>query len=206
MEQIAGPPMPVRLGQYYQTPKKHPWRPTLGYENVEVTPLPAQPVTNALIDPCYTPMGMHTEPLKFPNLVTGFERNPAHAARAALYTRYTSQEWVQSNMAHYNESDTNRMYAERLRCDAVRVMREADDQQGQRQTGRKLGERITDLTFWRNEAGQELEKLTEETSKLQDARRSMEKAIQDLDGPLHIAQECLYQREKRLGTLQVRNL
>lgn len=39
MEQVAGPPIPARIGQYYQTPKKHPWRPTLGYETVEVTPL-----------------------------------------------------------------------------------------------------------------------------------------------------------------------
>lgn len=39
MEQVAGPPVPTRIGQYYQTPKPHPWRPTMGYENVEVTPL-----------------------------------------------------------------------------------------------------------------------------------------------------------------------
>lgn len=201
MEQTAGPPMPTRLGIYYQTPKKHPWRPTLGYENVEVTPLPTQPVTNALVDPCYTPSGMATEPLKFPNLVTGFERNPAHAARAALYTRYTPMEWTQSMLSRYNEADTNINYSERLRCDAIRVMRETDERtaQGQRDSGRRLGERITDITFWRNEAHAELERLVTETALLQDAKRAIEKAIQDIEGPLHIAQECLYQREKRMG-------
>jgi tektin-3 len=56
-------------------------------------------------------------------LVTGFERNPAHAARAAMYTRYTPYEWVQSNVSHYNEADTNRNFSERLRGDAIRVMR-----------------------------------------------------------------------------------
>ncbi|RZC34424.1 Tektin, AIP3, SCP-1, Atg14, and/or Myosin tail 1 domain containing protein [Asbolus verrucosus] len=125
MEQVAGPPMPVRIGQYYQTPRPHPWRPTLGYENVEVMPLPSQPVTNAIIDPCYTPQGMATEPLKFPNLVTGFERNPAHAARAALYTRYTPLEWTQNNLRNYNESDTNKNYSERLRGEFIKVMRTA---------------------------------------------------------------------------------
>lgn len=200
MEQTAGPPIPVRVGTYYQTPKRHPWRPTLGYENIEVTPLPAQPVTNALMDPCYTPNGMATEPLKFPNLVTGFERNPAHAARAALYTRYTPTEWTQSMLARYNEADTNINYSERLRCDSLRVMKETDEKiaEGQRDSGRRLGERITDITFWRNEAHAELERLTEATL-LQSSKIALEKAIQDIEGPLNIAQECLYQREKRMG-------
>ncbi|XP_019761912.1 tektin-3 isoform X1 [Dendroctonus ponderosae] len=201
MEQVAGPPMPTRTGQYYQTPRPHPWRPTLGYENVEVTPLPSQHATNSLVDPCYTPYGMATEPLKFPNLVTGFERNPAHAARAALYTRYTPLEWTQSNLRHYNEADTNRNYSERLRGDFIRVMRETDEKtaQGQRESGRRLGERITDTTFWRNEARTELERLLTETSLLQDAKRNIDKAINDIEAPLHIAQECLYHREKRTG-------
>jgi hypothetical protein len=67
---------------------------------------------------------MATEPLRFPNLVTGFERNPAHAARTALYTRYTPYEWMQSNISHYNEADTNRNFSERLRGDAIRVIRQ----------------------------------------------------------------------------------
>ncbi|XP_023014819.1 tektin-3 [Leptinotarsa decemlineata] len=201
MEQVAGPPMPVRLGQYYQTPKPHPWRPTMGYENIEVTPLPSQHATNAVIDPCYTPYGMATQPLKFPNLVTGFERNPAHAARAALYTRYTPLEWMQNNLRFYNEADTGRNYSERLRGDFVRVMRETDETttQGQRESGRRLGERITDTTFWRNEVRTELERLLIEAASLQDARRAIKKAVNDIEGPLHIAQECLYHREKRQG-------
>ncbi|KAK9732128.1 hypothetical protein QE152_g13059 [Popillia japonica] len=201
MEQVSGPAIPSRIGQYYETPRPHPWRPTLGFENVEVTPLPSQPVTNALVDPCYTPYGMATEPLKFPNLVTGFERNPSHAARAALYTRYTPLEWTQNNLKQYNEADTNRNYSERLRGDAIRVMRQTDEKtsQGQRDAGRRLGERITDTTFWRNEVQTELEKLITEIDLLQNARRALEKAILDIEGPLHIAQECLYLRENRPG-------
>lgn len=34
---------------------------------------------------------------------------------------------------------------------------------------------------------------------LQDTRRALEKSIQDIEGPLHIAQECLYHREQRQG-------
>ncbi|CAH1099920.1 unnamed protein product [Psylliodes chrysocephalus] len=201
MEQVAGPPMPHRIGTYYKTPRPHPWRPTLGYEIVEPMPLPKQHTTNALIDPCYTPMGMATEPLRFPNMVTGFERNPAHAARAALYTRYTPLEWTQSNLKLYNEADTTKNYSERLRGDSIRAMRETDEKtaQGQRESGRRLGERITDTTFWRNEVRTELERLIAETDLLMGQKRALKKAIDDIEGPLHIAQECLYHREKREG-------
>ncbi|CAG9857436.1 unnamed protein product [Phyllotreta striolata] len=202
MEQVAGPPMPHRISTYYKTPRPHPWRPTLGYEIVEPMPLPRQHTTNALIDPCYTPMGMATEPLKFPNMVTGFERNPAHAARAALYTRYTPLEWTQNNLKLYNEADTTKNYSERLRGDFCRVMRETDETtaQGQRDAGRRLGERITDTTFWRNELRTELERMITEIDLLMGQKRALKKAIDDIEGPLHIAQECLYHREKREGS------
>ncbi|KAK6632537.1 hypothetical protein RUM43_013305 [Polyplax serrata] len=202
MEQTMGPTVPPRIGQFHQTPKSHPWRPTLGYENVEVTPLPMQPVTNALLDTCYTPTGMATEPLRFPNLVTGFDRNPANAARAALYTRYTPYEWMQNNISHYNEADSNRNFSERARADACRVMREADElaNASQREVGRRIGERLTDLTFWTGELQNELEKMIQESNLLQDSRSLLEKTIQDLEAPLHIAQECLYHRENRTGS------
>ncbi|XP_076759090.1 tektin-3 [Xylocopa sonorina] len=201
MEQIAGPPISVRVGEFFQTPKPHPWRPTLGYEMVDASSLPAQPVTNLLTDTCYMPKGMATEPLRFPNLVTGFDRNPAHAARASLFTRYGPYEWVQNQLKLYNESNTNRNFSENLRQDTIRIMRETDEkvQNAQTETGRKLGERITDTTFWRNEVASELERLVIENNKMQECRRNLQTTIQNLEGQLHIAQECLYYREARTG-------
>ncbi|XP_076166184.1 tektin-3 [Ptiloglossa arizonensis] len=201
MEQIAGPQIPIRVGEFYKIPKPHPWRPTLGYENIEASSLPAQPVTNLLSDTCYMPNGMATAPLRFPNLVTGFDRNPAHAARAALYTRYGPYEWVQNQLRLYNESNSNRNYSENLRQDSIRMMREADEkvENGQIETGRKLGERITDTTYWRNEVASELQRLIIENTKLQECRRGLQTTIQNLEGQLHIAQECLYYREARTG-------
>lgn len=81
------------------------------------------------------------------------------------------------------------------------LFRETDEKtaQGQRDSGRRIGERITDTTFWRNEVRNELERLITETNLLQDGRRAIDKAIADIEGPLHIAQECLYQRENRQG-------
>ncbi|KAK2575302.1 hypothetical protein KPH14_008151 [Odynerus spinipes] len=201
MEQIAGPPVPVRVGEFYKTPRPHPWRPTLGYEIIEASPLPEQCTTNQLVDACYMPGGMATEAMKFPNLVTGFDRNPSHAARTALYTRYTPYDWVQNQIRLYNEASANKNYSENLRKDTARLMREADErvQEGQMDTGRKLGERITDTSFWRNEGSSELQRLIIENRKMQECRRNLQQTIQNLEGQLHIAQECLYYRESRTG-------
>lgn len=157
------------------------------------------PITTQIMNPCFVPSGMCTEPLNFPNLVTGFDRNPQHAARAALYTRYTPAEWSNFCLNTYCDADTNKNFSERLRSDAVRVMRETDEKtsQGQRDAGRRIGERVTDVTFWRNELNTEHEKLIAETQLLMECKRKVSKALQDLEAPLHIAQECLYHREGR---------
>lgn len=83
----------------------------------------------------------------------------------------------------------------------LNIIRETDEKTatGQRESGRRLGERITDTTFWRNEISTELERMLAESNLLQDKRRDLEKAIQDTEAPLHISQECLYQRENRQG-------
>lgn len=81
------------------------------------------------------------------------------------------------------------------------LFREADEkvENGQIETGRKLGERITDTTYWRNEVASELQRLIIENTKLQECRRGLQTTIQNLEGQLHIAQECLYYREARTG-------
>lgn len=87
-------------------------------------------------------------------------------------------------------------------------MRETDEvtTQGQREAGRRLGERVTDLTFWRNELNIEMEKVISEYALLSDMKRKTTKALEDLDPPLHIAQECLYFRENRQGVEKVHDV
>ena len=79
--------------------------------------------------------------------------------------------------------------------------REAEEKihHNQYDTGRRLGERISDVTFWRNEVASELERMIQEIERLQDCRSVLEKAVQDIENPLHIAEECLYHREARKG-------
>ncbi|XP_043251653.1 tektin-3-like [Colletes gigas] len=176
---------------YHNTHNLMPWRPNMGYENVEVIPLATKSISNP-----------SNASLKFPNIVTGYQRNPVHATRTALNTRYTPNEWFEKQVKYYNEADSCRHYSERIRNDAVRIIRDAEEkvQHGQYDTGRRLGERMNDVNFWRNEVASELERLLHEIERLQDSRSVVEKAIRDIEGPLHIAEECLYHREARQGT------
>lgn len=66
---------------------------------------------------------MGSRPLKFPNLVVGYQRNPSHASQTALYTRYTPNEWFQKQIRYYGEADANRNYSERVRNEAVKIVR-----------------------------------------------------------------------------------
>lgn len=149
---------------------------------------------------------VHTrEHLQFPTIVNGFDRCPDHVARSALYTKYTPSEWHKSCITSYTDADVSRCRSEKLRVDAERLIRETEEvtQQGQREASRRLGERLTDLNFWRNELTMELEKVIAEYSLLMDMKRRTTKSLNDLDAPLKIAEECLYFRENRQGIEKV---
>lgn len=111
-------------------------------------------------------------------------------------------------MSLYSSSDVNRQHSERIRNDAVRLMRQTSEKtvQEQREAGRRLGERLTDLTFWRNELSIELEKVIAEYSLLTDMKRRTTKALEDLDPPLKCTEECLYFRENRQGVEKVHDI
>ncbi|KOC64343.1 Tektin-3, partial [Habropoda laboriosa] len=171
-----------------------PWRPNLECKNVQIMPLATKSSPNYTLDNADT-----ISSLKFPNLVTGYERNPVYTSGITLHTRYTPNEWFQKQVEYYNEADSCRHFSERIRNDALRIIRDAEEkvQIGQYDTGRRLGERINDVNFWRNEIVSELERLFQEIERLQDCRFNLDKAIKDIEGPLHIAEECLYHREAR---------
>ncbi|XP_031787367.1 tektin-3 isoform X2 [Nasonia vitripennis] len=188
-----------KLNDYSKT-RSLAWRPNMGVENVELVPLSSKAISSYTVDPLSS---MTTQPLKFPNLVTGLPRNPPYSSQtSALCTRFTPNEWFQKQVKFYNEADSNRYYSERMRSDAVKCIREAESkiQHNQYDTGRRLGERISDVTFWRNEIASELEKQVQEIERLQDCRTTLEKAVHDIQNPLHVAEECLYHREARKGS------
>lgn len=139
--------IPIHVSDYSRTHHLLPWRPNTGFENIEVIPLYAYYLllskyyqhffVNINYKMCFsdrarkcisnypldaTSGAMH-KPLKFPDLVTGCHRDSVHASKAALYTRYTPNEWFQKQVKYYNEADSNRQLSERLRNDALRIVR-----------------------------------------------------------------------------------
>merc|ERR1712165_131962 len=57
----------------------------------------------------------------FPSVV---DTKPMQAARMANYTRYSPGDWATSNMSHYNSADNSRNTSERIRNEAVRLLRD----------------------------------------------------------------------------------
>ncbi|XP_062574855.1 tektin-3-like isoform X1 [Saccostrea cucullata] len=122
-------------------------------------------------------------------------------ARNAVYSRYSTNDWGMSNSMNFSLSDKERSFAERLRADAWRAVKETDARTRNRQNDitKKLGERVYDIAFWKSELNNEVNAMATEIENLKEYRRTLEKALGDTANPLHIAEECLMHREKRQG-------
>lgn len=122
-------------------------------------------------------------------------------ARNAVYSRYSTNDWGHSNQMNFSLSEKERSFAERLRADAWRAVKETDARTRNRQNDitKKLGERVYDIAFWKSELNNEVNAMATEIENLKEYRRTLEKALGDTANPLHIAEECLMHREKRQG-------
>lgn len=167
-----------------------PWRPSTYYAsarvdsrvpNVECMPMPLS-ARNRLTE---------LDSLKVPPVFA--------AARNALFTRYTPNDWNASNQSNYMQSDRVRGGSERVRLDTSRLVREVDDktQRAQLDVGKKIGDRLGDINFWKTELSNETDAMIAEIAALSKAKAVLEKALAETDNPLHVARECLYNREKR---------
>jgi len=123
------------------------------------------------------------------------------AARNALYTRYTPKDWYQSQMTNYLASDKVRSAAERLRSDTIRLAREKEElaKKNQQESDKKLGERINDIEFWKQELEKEKDKMVKKINSAEAKKREVEKQLHDTESQLRVSQENLYEREKRQG-------
>ncbi|CAF1934585.1 unnamed protein product [Rotaria magnacalcarata] len=123
------------------------------------------------------------------------------SARQALYTRYTPKDWHNAQMTNYLASDKIRAAAERLRSDAVRLAREKDEQafKNNFESSRRLGERINDIEYWKGELEKTKDKMKRKIDDVEFKRREVERLLGETEKPLRIAQENLYEREKRQG-------
>ena len=169
-----------------------PWRPSTYYSSSRVEP--TVPLTQGMPLPASATNRLtELDSIKVPPVFA--------AARNALYTRYTPNDWSASNSANYMGSDRVRSGAERVRLDTNRLVREVDDRTRNTQgdVGKKLGERLGDINFWKTEVNNEIDCMISEIDALVKSKQVLEKTLAETENPLHIAQECLYNREKRQG-------
>ncbi len=167
-----------------------PWRPSTHYASAMVNH--SNPVSQSMPNPLSDMNRLgELDSIKVPPVFA--------AARNALYTRYTPNDWMSSNQSNYMASDRVRSGSERVRLDTSRLVREVDDKtmRTQGDVGKKLGERLGDIHFWKTEVNNEIDNMITEIDATQRAKQVLEKALAETENPLHIAQECLYNREKR---------
>ncbi|NXG61143.1 TEKT5 protein, partial [Hemiprocne comata] len=121
--------------------------------------------------------------------------------RSSLHARYSTRDWHHANMVQLKGSETSRYCAGRMNADSMRLMQDKDQltYQMQEESKRNLRERISNIDFWRSELIYELEHLLKETQALETAKKRLECVVDEMQGPLKIALECLYHRENRKG-------
>jgi len=128
-----------------------------------------------------------------------FNAGPSIAARSGNSTRFSPGDWSASNIHHYNSADASRQESERIRNEAIRLIREREDKTvtTQRDADRRIGERLGDEVHWRAELQTELELNINFTHQLENSRRNLEKALAETEGPMRVNSECIYNREGR---------
>ncbi|NXT73535.1 TEKT5 protein, partial [Zapornia atra] len=133
--------------------------------------------------------------------LTGRPHTVLPALRSALHARYSTRDWHHANVVQLRGSEASRYRADRLNNDSMRLIQDKDQltYQMQKDSRRNLGERISNIDFWRSELIYELECLLRETQALETAKQRLECAAGEMEGPLKVALECLYHREKRQG-------
>ncbi|ERE67450.1 tektin-5-like protein [Cricetulus griseus] len=138
-----------------------------------------------------------------PEECQGVRRPPTilPSLRSALFCRYTARDWDRANELQLRGAEASRLWAGRLTEDTMRIIQEKEQLTHQMQDGtsRNLSQRVADIGFWKSELGFELERLLKENSGMDTLKRRLECAAQEMNCPLEVALECLYNREKRIG-------
>ncbi|XP_061233117.1 tektin-3 [Neopsephotus bourkii] len=169
---------------YYPLPEtfRLPWMPRSYYKTAAINPTLA-PFT------------------KCAKGVTPSKTLPFVCNRTDLFTHYTPEDWYQSNMTNYKESENSRKNSECLRNDTCRMIQDKHQQtmKAQGESTKNLGVRVNDIGFWKSELCHELDEMIKETRALTDVKKRLERALTETEAPLQVARECLLHREKRMG-------
>ncbi|NWW53590.1 TEKT3 protein, partial [Pedionomus torquatus] len=130
---------------------------------------------------------------------------PLISNKPTFIIRYAPDDWYRSNLTNYKESETYQHDAECLRVDTSHMIEDKYQQmeKTQGESTKSVGIRANDIGFWKLELCLELDEMIKETNALTDVKKRVERALAETEPLLQVAQECLLQREKRIGIDQV---
>ncbi|XP_014796311.1 PREDICTED: tektin-3-like [Calidris pugnax] len=133
--------------------------------------------------------------------MTASKKLPLVSHKPTFITRYTPDDWYRSNLSNYKESETYQHDAECLRVDTFHMIEDKYQQteKTQGENTKIVGIRANDIGFWKSELCLELDDMIRETNALTDVKKRLERALAETEPLLQISQECLLQREKRMG-------
>lgn len=114
---------------------------------------------------------------------------------------HTHEEWIESNLNHYQGAHSSRTKSERIRNEADTLMANcaSKTQRSQQEASNRLGTRIEDCNSWRADLQTELDNNIRENGLLKETKSELEHAIAETERPLRINNECIKNREARIG-------
>lgn len=113
--------------------------------------------------------------------------------------RFTPDEWKIANKIKHKNAERTRAAGERLIAESDRLDGETREQTDNTldDVNKKLEQRVKDVKYWKEELESKLDDVFQEIDALEAYKKRVEKAIESCQEPLHIAQTCLANRERR---------
>ena len=115
--------------------------------------------------------------------------------------KYTTDDWYGSNYLNCAKSEDERKKSEMVRDESLRLANETNitTVKTQGDVNKKLDQRLNDIRFWKSELDRQYQDTEDEIGKMTEYKERLKNALMATEVPLHIAQECLQNREKRLS-------
>ncbi|NWJ02021.1 TEKT1 protein, partial [Crypturellus undulatus] len=112
-----------------------------------------------------------------------------------------SPDWHIANKLQCASTDAQKSSSERVAAESQRLMEETEKttQKTQSDVNKKIEQRLEEIKFWKQELDDRLEQIVNETEVLLTFKTRVEKALESCKEPLFITQQCLLNRERRVG-------
>ncbi|XP_013817389.2 tektin-1 isoform X2 [Apteryx mantelli] len=110
-------------------------------------------------------------------------------------------DWHIANKMQCASTESQKSSSERVTAESQRLVDETEKttQKTQSDVNKKIEQRLEEIKFWKQELEDKLEQIVNETEVLLTFKTRLEKALESCKEPLVIAQQCLLNRERRVG-------